>query len=393
MFRTIRDVQFKGKKVLIRVDFNVPLNKDSTEITDDTRIRAALPTLNYIIQNGGRLIVMSHLGKAKGSFDPKYSLKPVHKRLEELLNKKVIFASDCIGEEVAKLANSLKDGDVMLLENLRFHAGEEKNDPNFAKALASLGDIYVNDAFGTAHRAHASTAGIAEYLPAYAGFLMEKEITYLSKVTENPERPFVAIMGGAKVSDKILVIENLLTKVDTLLIGGGMAFTFLKAQGYNIGKSLCEEDRLDVARKVLQQAKDSGKKIVLPVDVVTAPTIDSNAPTKTVAISNIPSDEMGLDIGPETVKLFEHELKNAKTVLWNGPMGVFEIKPFDTGTRKVAEILTNLNATTVVGGGDSVAALEQIGATSKITHVSTGGGACLEFLEGKKLPGIQIFYK
>ncbi|RCK81021.1 MAG: Phosphoglycerate kinase [Candidatus Ozemobacter sibiricus] len=391
MFRTIRDIQFKGKRVLVRVDFNVPLDKTTGAITDDTRIRGAIPTLKHILDQGGRLIVMSHLGKAKGTPDPKYSLKPVHQRLQELLGRPVTFAPDCIGEEVAKLARNLKDGEVLLLENLRFHAGEEKNDPAFAKALASLGDIYVSDAFGTAHRAHASTAGIADTLPAYAGFLMEKEITYLNKVTQNPERPMVAIMGGAKVSDKILVIENLLGKVDTLLIGGGMAFTFLKAMGHQIGKSLCETDRLEVAKKILDQAKASGKNLVLPVDVVTAPEIKPGVATKTVDITAMPADEMGLDIGPKTVAKFTAELQKAKTVLWNGPMGVFETKPFDAGTRKIAECLAGLKAVTVVGGGDSVAAIEQMGAADKVSHVSTGGGACLEFLEGKTLPGIEIF--
>lgn len=390
MFRTIRDIQFKGKRVLVRVDFNVPLDK-ALNITDDTRIRAAVPTLKQIIEMGGRLIIMSHLGRPKGGADPKYSLKPTVKRLGELLQKPVAFVGDCIGDEAVKAAKSLKDGEVLILENLRFHPEEEKNDPAFAKALASLGDIFVSDAFGTAHRAHASTAGIADTLPAFAGFLMEKEITYLSKVTEAPDRPMVAIMGGAKVSDKILVIEHLLNKVDTLLIGGGMAFTFLKARGLNIGKSLCEEDRLDLARKVLDKAKAMGKTLLLPTDAVIATEIKEGIPSRTVDIKSIPDNEMGLDIGPKTVAAFKAELLKARTVLWNGPMGVFETKPFDTGTRAIAEILTTLKATTVVGGGDSVAAIEQMGAAEKVTHVSTGGGACLEFLEGKALPGIEIF--
>ncbi|OIP21171.1 phosphoglycerate kinase [bacterium CG2_30_54_10] len=390
MFRTIRDIQFKGKRVLIRVDFNVPLDK-ALDITDDTRIQAAVPTLKYIIAQGGRLIVMSHLGRPKGTADPKFSLKPTVKRLGELLQKTIAFASDCIGEAAMKMARALKDGDVLLLENLRFHAEEEKNDPSFARALASLGEIFVSDAFGTAHRAHASTAGIADTLPAYAGFLMEKEITYLSKVTQSPDRPMVAVMGGAKVSDKILVIENLLNKVDSLLIGGGMAFTFLKANGFKIGKSLCEEDKITLAKKVMEKAKALGKLIVLPVDVVTATGIKEGVASKTVVINAIPDNEMGLDIGPKTVSAFKTELLKAKTVLWNGPMGVFEMKPFDAGTRAMAEILTTLKATTVVGGGDSVAAIEQMGAAEKVTHVSTGGGACLEFLEGKALPGIEIF--
>lgn len=390
MFRTIRDIQFKGKRALVRVDFNVPLDK-SLNITDDTRMRAAVPTLKHIIDQGGRLVIMSHLGRPKGGPDPKYSLKPLVKHLSELLGKPVTFANDCIGDEASRLARALKDGDVLMLENLRFHAEEEKNDPAFSKALASLGEIYVSDAFGTAHRAHASTAGVADILPAFAGFLMEKEITYLNKVTQSPERPMVAIMGGAKVSDKILVIENLLTKVDSLLIGGGMAFTFLKAQGKQIGKSLCEADKLDVALKILETAKKLGKTILLPVDVVVAPEIKEGVAVKTVDANAIPADQLGLDIGPKSVAAFNAELKKAKTVLWNGPMGVFETKPFDAGTRAIAETMASLKAVTVVGGGDSVAAIEQMGAAEKVSHVSTGGGACLEYLEGKALPGIEIF--
>ena len=334
---------------------------------------------------------MSHLGRPKGQPVEKYSLKSVVEHLGNLLGKPVKFAEDCIGEKASAVVNSLANGEVALLENLRFHKEEEKNDPTFAKALASLGEIYVSDAFGTAHRAHASTAGIADTLPAYAGFLMEKEINYLGKVTTSPDRPLVAIMGGAKVSDKIQVIENLLEKVDSLLIGGGMAFTFLKAQGYNIGKSLCEEDKLELALKLMEKAKTSGKAFLLPTDVVTAAEIKEGVATKTVSIKDIPADELGLDIGPDTIEVFSAELKKAKTVLWNGPMGVFETKPFDVGTRKIAEILAGLDATTVVGGGDSVAAIEQMGAADKVSHVSTGGGACLEFLEGQVLPGIEIF--
>ncbi|HNW34031.1 MAG TPA: phosphoglycerate kinase [Candidatus Ozemobacteraceae bacterium] len=390
MFRTIRDIQFKGKRALVRVDFNVPLDK-AMNITDDTRMRAAVPTLKHIIGQGGRLVIMSHLGRPKGGPDPKYSLKPLVKHLSELLGKHVAFANDCIGDEASKLARGLKDGEVLMLENLRFHAEEEKNDPAFSKALASLGEIYVSDAFGTAHRAHASTAGVADILPAFAGFLMEKEITYLNKVTQSPERPMVAIMGGAKVSDKILVIENLLTKVDALLIGGGMAFTFLKAQGKQIGKSLCEADKLDIAVKILETGRKLGKNILLPVDVVVAAEIKEGVAVKTVTADAIPADQLGLDIGPLTVAAFNAELKKAKTVLWNGPMGVFETKPFDAGTRAIAETMATLKAVTVVGGGDSVAAIEQMGAAEKVSHVSTGGGACLEYLEGKTLPGIEIF--
>ncbi len=390
MFRTIRDIDFTGRRVLVRVDFNVPLD-ENLKITDDTRIRMAVPTLKHIIEKGGRLVIMSHLGRPKGQPVEKYSLKSVVEHLGNLLGKPVKFAEDCIGEKASTVVNGLANGEVALLENLRFHKEEEKNDPTFAKALASLGDIYVSDAFGTAHRAHASTAGIADTLPAYAGFLMEKEINYLGKVTTSPDRPLVAIMGGAKVSDKIQVIENLLEKVDSLLIGGGMAFTFLKAQGHNIGKSLCEEDKLDLALKLMEKAKTSGKTFLLPTDVVTAAEIKEGVATKTVSIKDIPADELGLDIGPDTIEVFSAELKKAKTVLWNGPMGVFETKPFDVGTRKIAEILADLDATTVVGGGDSVAAIEQMGAADKVSHVSTGGGACLEFLEGQVLPGIEIF--
>ncbi|NCB39761.1 MAG: phosphoglycerate kinase [Erysipelotrichia bacterium] len=390
MFRTIRDINFAGRKVLIRVDFNVPLD-EKLNITDDTRIRMAIPTLKHIIDNGGRAIIMSHLGRPKGQPVEKYSLKSVVKHLSDLLGKPVAFAEDCIGEKAAAVVNNLKNGDVALLENLRFHNEEEKNDPAFAKALAALGDIFVSDAFGTAHRAHASTAGIADTLPAYAGLLMEKEINYLGKVTTSPDRPLVAIMGGAKVSDKMLVIENLLEKVDSLLIGGGMAFTFLKAQGYDIGKSLCETDKLDLALKLIEKAKKSGRKLLLPIDVVTATEIKEGTATRTLDISQIPANELGLDIGPKTIEAFAAELKTAKTVLWNGPMGVFETKPFDVGTRRIAELLTTLKATTVVGGGDSVAAIEQMGAADKVSHVSTGGGACLEFLEGQTLPGIAIF--
>lgn len=390
MFRTIKDVNVSGKKVLVRVDFNVPLD-ENLNITDDTRMRSAVPTLKHIIDNGGKLIIMSHLGRPKGEVVAKYSLKSVVAHLSELLGKKVAFANDCIGPEAEKVVNALNNGDVALLENLRFHKEEEKNVPEFAKALASLGDIFVSDAFGTAHRAHASTAGIADTLPAYAGFLMEKEITYLSKVTQTPERPLVGIMGGAKVSDKILVIENLLEKVDTLLIGGGMAYTFRKAQGYNIGKSLCEDDKLDLAKSLIEKAEKLGKKLLLTQDVIA--TKDFSTVCGTYSLNDLPADAEGVDIGPETIKAFEAELKKAKTVLWNGPMGVFEKDAFANGTRKIAEFLGTLNAITVVGGGDSVAAIEQMGCANKVSHVSTGGGACLEFLEGKTLPGIEVFSK
>lgn len=390
MFRTIKDINMAGKKVLIRVDFNVPLD-ENLNITDDTRMRMAAPTIKYIIDQGGKAIIMSHLGRPKGEVVAKYSLKSVVKHLSELLGKPVAFAEDCIGPKAEEVVNALKDGEVALLENLRFHKEEEKNNPEFAKALASLGDIFVSDAFGTAHRAHASTAGIADTLPAYAGFLMEKEVKYLGQVTTNPEHPMVAIMGGAKVSDKIQVIENLLEKVDTLLIGGGMAYTFRKAQGYKIGKSLCENDKLDLALSLIEKAKKLGKKLLFTEDTVATKDFASGVVSGTYKMGEIPDDEEGIDIGPETIKTFEAELKKAKTVLWNGPMGVFEKPAFANGTRKIAEILAGLDAVTVVGGGDSVAAIEQMGAADKVTHVSTGGGACLEFLEGKTLPGIEVF--
>lgn len=390
MFRTIRDIEVAGKTVLVRVDFNVPLNSN-LEITDDTRISRAIPTLRRIIQEDGKLVIMSHLGRPKGQRVDKYSLRHIVKRVSELLNTEVKFAPDCVGDETSNIVKSLNNSQVALLENLRFHKGEEANDPEFTKALASMGDVFVSDAFGTAHRAHASTAGIADYLPSYAGLLMEKEIQYLGKVTDSPDRPLAAIMGGAKVSDKILVIENLLEKVDSLLIGGGMAFTFLKAKGYEIGKSLCEDDSLELANKLMEKARLSGKTLLLPIDVVVSSEIKQNAQSEVADVSKIPEDKLGLDIGPDTIEVFKAELKSARTILWNGPMGVFETSPFDQGTRKIAQILTETEATTVVGGGDSVAAIEQMGASEKISHVSTGGGACLEFLEGKVLPGIEIF--
>ncbi len=389
MFRTIKDIQFKGKRTLIRVDFNVPCKEG--KITNDKRIRATIPTLKHIIDQGGRLIITSHLGRPKSNPDPKTSLKPVCERLAQLLGKEVKFAADCISDEAKQMAMALKDGEVLLLENVRFYPEEEKNDPAFAKKLAAMGEIYVNDAFGTAHRAHATTAGLADYLPAYAGFLMDKEITYLSKVTDNPDRPLIGILGGAKVSDKIEVIENLLEKCDALLIGGAMAFTFLKAQGLEIGTSLCETDKLDLAKKLMETAKAKSRKLILPVDAVVAAELKEGVPVKTVDIKAIPADQKGLDVGPKTIELFAAELKKAKVVLWNGPMGAFETKPFDAGTKALAEVLTGLSATTVVGGGDSATAVENMGMESKFTHVSTGGGASLEFLEGKKLPGIAIF--
>ncbi|SEG08258.1 phosphoglycerate kinase [Caloramator fervidus] len=386
--KTVRDIDVKGKKVIVRCDFNVPQDKDGN-ITDDRRIVAALPTIKYLIENGAKVILMSHLGRPKEGYDPKYSLKPVAERLSQLLNKEVKLAEDpeVVGENAIRLTSEMKEGDVVLLENVRFVKTETKNDLEFAKKLASLADIFVNDAFGTAHRAHSSTAGIAQFIPAVAGFLIEKEISVMGKALENPERPFVAILGGAKVSDKIGVINNLLEKVDKLIIGGGMAYTFLKAQGINIGNSLLEEDKIDYAKEMLEKAKQKGVKVYLPVDHVVAKEFKEDAEHMVVDVE-IPEGYMGLDIGPKTIKLYEEALQDAKTVIWNGPMGVFEFKAFAVGTKAVAEALSKLDATTIIGGGDSAAAVEQLGYSEKMTHISTGGGASLEFLEGKELPGI-----
>lgn len=386
--KTVRDIDVNGKKVIVRCDFNVPQDSNG-KITDDRRIVSALPTINYLIENNAKVILMSHLGRPKEGYDPKYSLKPVAKRLSELLGKKVLFAEDkeVVGENAIKYTNEMKNGDVVLLENVRFVKTETKNDLDFAKKLASLADIFVNDAFGTAHRANSSTVGIANYLPAVAGFLIEKETSIMGKALDNPERPFVAILGGAKVSDKIGVINNLLDKVDKLLIGGGMAYTFLKAKGMNVGKSLLEEDKVELAKEMMKKAKEKGVKLLLPIDNVAAKEFKADAQWK-VFEGGMPDDYEGLDIGPKTIKLFEDELKGAKTVVWNGPMGVFEMPAFAVGTKKIAEALANLNATTIIGGGDSAAAVEQLGFADKMTHISTGGGASLEFLEGRELPGI-----
>lgn len=385
---TVRDVDLKNKRVLMRVDFNVPM--ENGVITDDTRIKAELPTIQYVIEKGGKVILLSHLGRPKGGPDPQFSLEPVSKRLEELLGRKVTFCHDTIGPRAEGLVNSMKPGDVVLMENTRFFPGEEKNDPELSKSFAKLGDIHVNDAFGTAHRAHASNVGVAKYLPSVAGFLMEKEINMLSKVTYSPDKPYVDVLGGAKVSDKIGVIDNLLKKADKILIGGAMMFTFLKAQGYKIGASKCEDDKLDVAKEILSNAKQLKVDFVLPTDAVCARELKNGAEKKTVKLSDgIPDGWMGLDIGPETVKLFKSKLNGAKTVVWNGPMGVFEIDDFAVGTKEIAETLANMKqATTVVGGGDSASAMDKFGLSEKVSHVSTGGGASLEFLEGKELPGI-----
>ncbi|NLI65315.1 MAG: phosphoglycerate kinase [Tissierellia bacterium] len=387
--KTLKDYNFQGKKVLVRCDFNVPLDENQN-ITDDRRIRSSLPTIQYLIEEGARVILMSHLGRPKGEANPKFSLLPVANRLSELLEKEVVFAKDdlVISQAVKDKIDELKDGDVALLENTRFRKEEEKNDENFAKELASLGEIYVNDAFGTSHRAHASNVGVSSYLPSAVGFLVEKEISIMGKALEDPERPFVAILGGAKVSDKIGVIENLLDKVDSILIGGGMAYTFLKAQGYEIGQSLLEEDKMDLALSLIEKAKDKGVKLLLPVDITIAKEFKNDTEIRIAGIDSIPEDWMGLDIGPETLKLFSEEISKAKTVIWNGPTGVFEMENFSKGTYGIAKALVDSDATTIVGGGDSASAVEKAGYAAQITHVSTGGGASLELLEGKVLPGI-----
>jgi phosphoglycerate kinase len=385
--KTVRDINVAGKKVLVRVDFNVPLDKKTGEITDDTRIKAALSTIRYLIDLKAKVILCSHLGRPKG-VTPELSLKPVAQRLAKLLGKPVQTADDCIGPEAGAAAAALKDGEILLLENLRFHEEEEKNDPVFAKSLASLADVYVNDAFGTAHRAHASTAGVTKYLPAVAGFLMEKELEYLGKALADPKRPFTMIVGGAKVSDKITMLENILPKVDALIIGGGMASTFLKAQGYDVGKSKVENEQLDFARGLISKAKERGVHLLLPSDAVAAERFEAESPSETVSVDKIPKDWQMLDIGPETVKRFSEEIKKSHTVVWNGPVGVFEFPAFAKGTQSIAALLAKLDATTIIGGGDTAAAVEQQGLANKMTHVSTGGGASLEFLEGKTLPGV-----
>lgn len=385
--KTIKDISVSGKKVLVRVDFNVPLDENKN-ITDETRITAALPTIKYLLENGAAVILCSHLGRPKGEFNMKYSLAPVAARLKELFPGKVTFAEDVIGQSAQAAVENIKSGDIVLLENLRFHAEEEKNDAGFAKKLASYADIYVNDAFGTAHRAHASTAGVADYLPAVAGFLIGKELDIMGKALENPERPFVAILGGKKVSDKIGVINNLLEKVDTLIIGGAMAFTFFKAMGLEIGKSLLEEEKVELAKNLIEKAKEKGVKLLLPVDTIVADKFGEDANTQNVPREEIPADWEGLDIGEKTRELFAEEVKSAKTVIWNGPMGVFEIEKFAGGTKAVAAALAQCEGTTIIGGGDSAAAVEQLGYADKMSHISTGGGASLEFLEGLELPGV-----
>ena len=386
--KTVKDIDVNGKKVLVRCDFNVPIDSETGKITDNRRIRAALPTIQYLLDHNAKVILCSHLGRPKGEFNLKYSLKPVAEELSKLLNKDVKLAKDVIGESAKELTNNMKDGDVVLLENVRFHKEEEQNDPEYSKALASMAEIYVNDAFGTAHRAHSSTTGVADYLPAVSGFLIEKELEFLGGALENPAHPFVAILGGAKVSDKIGVIENLLDKVDTLIIGGGMAYTFYKAQGHHIGTSICEEDKLDLARSILEKAQEKGVDLLLPIDNHVSSEYSNNGEEKMVNSTEIPDGFMGLDIGPKTIEKFEEAVKDAKTVVWNGPLGVCEFDKFATGTKAVATMLSKLDAITIIGGGDSAAAIEKLGLADKMTHISTGGGASLEFLEGKTLPGI-----
>ena len=390
MKKTVRDIEVKGKKALVRCDFNVPMQDG--KITDDIRITSALPTIKYLLENGAKVILMSHMGRPKGEAKMEFTLQPVADRLAELLGQEVVFKSvaTVVDQSVVDAAAALEEGQVMLLENVRFRKEETKNEENFSKELAQLGDIFVNDAFGTAHRAHCSTAGVADYLPAVSGFLIEKEVQFLGGAVENPERPFVAIMGGAKVGDKIPVIENLIKKVDTLIIGGGMSYTFFKAMGLQIGTSILDEPSLDLAKELMVKAADAGVDMILPVDVVCAKEFDNNSETITCDIDNIPADMMGLDMGPKSVEQVKKILAEAKTVVWNGPMGVFEMPNFAAGTIGVAEALADSSAVTIIGGGDSAAAVEQFGYADKMTHISTGGGASLEFLEGKVLPGVAV---
>lgn len=386
--KTVVDIDLKGKKVLVRCDFNVPMDKEQN-ITDNRRIVAAIPTIKYLLEQNCKVILCSHLGRPKGEVKKEFSLEPVAKELSRLLGKEVIMAKDVIGEDAKAKANALQEGEVMLLENVRFHREETDNDPEFSKQLASLAEVFVNDAFGTAHRAHASTEGVTKYLPAVSGFLIEKELKFLGEALENPERPFVAILGGAKVSDKIGVIDSLLEKVDKLMIGGGMAYTFFKAQGYEVGNSLCEPDKCDLALELMEKAKEKGVKFILPIDTKVGKEFKPDTESKTVAWTEIPEGWEGFDIGEKTIEMFKEELKDAKTVIWNGPVGLFEFEQFAIGTNAIAKALAELDACKIIGGGDSAAAVEKAGLASKMTHISTGGGASLEFLEGKKLPGIE----
>ncbi len=386
--KTVKDIDVKGKKVLVRCDFNVPYNENRV-ITDNRRIVAALPTIKYLLENECKVILCSHLGRPKGEVKPEFSLNIVAEELSKLLGKEVKLAKDVVGEDAKNLASNLQAGEIMLLENVRYEAGEEKNDEELSKAFASLAEIYVNDAFGTAHRAHSSTTGVANYLPAVSGFLIEKELNFLGTALENPERPFVAILGGKKVSDKIGVIDSLLEKVDVLMIGGAMAYTFFKSMGYDVGNSICELDKLDLAKEVVEKAKAKGVKFLLPVDTKVGKEFDPNTESKTVKYTEIPEGWEGFDIGQETINMYSKELQNAKTVIWNGPLGLFEFDQFAVGTNSIAKVLADVDAVKIIGGGDSAAAVEKAGLAEKFTHISTGGGASLEFLEGKKLPGIE----
>ena len=386
--KTVRDVELTGKKVFVRCDFNVPMDENKN-ITDNRRIAAAVPTIKYLIEQNCKVILSSHLGRPKGEFKPEFSLAPVAKELSRLLGQEVLMAKDVVGESAKALAADLKEGQVMLLENVRFHKEETDNDPEFSKELASMAELFVNDAFGTAHRAHASTEGVSHYLPSVSGFLIEKELKFLGDALNNPERPFVAILGGAKVSDKIGVIDSLLEKVDTLMIGGGMAYTFYKAQGYGVGNSICEPDKCELALSLMEKAKAKGVKLLLPLDTKLGKEFKPDTESKTVAWNEIPDEWEGFDIGEQTIEMFKEELKSAKTVVWNGPLGLFEFEQFAIGTNAIAHALADLDATTIIGGGDSAAAVEKAGLAEKMSHISTGGGASLEFLEGKKLPGIE----
>ena len=386
--KTVRDIELSGKKVFVRCDFNVPMDENQN-ITDNRRIVAALPTIKYLLEQNCKIILSSHLGRPKGEFKSEYSLAPVAAELARLLGQEVLMAKDVIGESAKTLASNLQEGQIMLLENVRFHREETDNDEVFAKELANMAEVFVNDAFGTAHRAHASTEGVSHYLPSVSGFLIEKELKFLGEALNNPERPFVAILGGAKVSDKIGVIDSLLEKVDTLMIGGGMAYTFFKAQGYDVGNSLCEPDKCELALSLMEKAKSKGVKLILPVDTKIGKEFKPDTESKTVAWTEIPAEWEGFDIGEKTIEMFKQELKTAKTVIWNGPLGLFEFEQFAIGTNTIAHELAELEATTIIGGGDSAAAVEKAGLAEKMTHISTGGGASLEFLEGKKLPGVE----
>lgn len=386
--KTVKDIEIEGKKVLVRCDFNVPMD-EKQNITDNTRIVAALPTIEYLLENNCAIILCSHLGRPKGEVKPEYSLKPVAKEIEKLLGREIIMANDVIGKDAKTKAQSLQKGQILLIENVRFHKEETDNEETFAKELASMAEIYVNDAFGSSHRAHASTAGVAKYLPAVSGFLIEKELKFLGNAIANPQRPFVAILGGAKVSDKIGVIDHLLEKVDTLIIGGGMAYTFFKAKGYGIGNSICELDKLELAKELMKKAEEKGVKLMLPVDTKIGKEFRADTQSQNVKCTEIPEGWEGLDIGEETIEAYTQELKKAKTIIWNGPLGVFEFEQFAVGTNEIAKALSEMDAMTIIGGGDSAAAVKKAKLEDKMTHISTGGGASLEFLEGKALPGIE----